>query len=30
MVALGQSMVAGETVIADLASNLPARLAREE
>ena len=30
MVALGQTMIAGETVIADLASSLPARLAREE
>jgi phosphatidylserine decarboxylase len=30
MVALGQTMIAGETVIADLASDRPARLAREE
>jgi phosphatidylserine decarboxylase len=30
MVALGQTMIAGETVIADLASSSPARLAREE
>lgn len=29
-VALGQTMVAGETVIADLTRNLPARLARSE
>jgi phosphatidylserine decarboxylase len=30
MVSLGQTMIAGETVIADLASPHPARLAREE
>ena len=30
MVAIGQTMIAGETVIADLASNSPARPAREE
>ena len=30
MVALGQTMIAGESVIADLGSSSPARLAREE
>ena len=30
LVALGQTMIAGESIIADLASAAPARLAREE
>ena len=30
LVALGQTMIAGESIIADLAAGTPARLAREE